>query len=140
MTQDELTNRLATVGDFEKVRTALENPNSQPLEYRIRAFGFCQYCKDVTEYYITFVYRYQHHCQKCNWNFCVDDESKSQSSHPYLTGDKIPGHAVERIAQLHSREQQKVFFGEKMERFIQKCKTDVRAEKLIIRRLAALRS
>lgn len=140
MTQNEPANVLGTVEDFEKVRIALENPNSQLRQYQIRAFGFCLCCKDVTEYYKTWgAYCYIRYCSKCNRAFYEDDKSRIQPVQTYLTGDKIPTQATERIAQLHSREQQKAFFGEKLENFIRESKARMRSEKRIIYRLAALR-
>jgi len=138
--------RLETVEDFEKVAKAFKDPNSKPFQYVIRPYGFCKLCNRATEYiavgsiegvYVTCLF-----CSKIfsDWNYVPESY---QLGHLYETDsagitDHVAREAV--INQLNSREQQKIFFNEKLEQFIKKAKKKQRDANKEVRQSAKLRA
>lgn len=132
--------QLETVEDFEKAYAYLNNhrPEISYILYSVRQFGFCPVCNAVTEYEL--LETFEKKCLKCSrvfWGYLRKPYDLLQY---LLLGDyPLPKESADKIRKLYSREQQKIFFQELLERFIQEQKSTQRKAGNNIRRAAKLR-
>ena len=135
--------KLETVEDFEKAKKYLDDSRTESHQYRIKEFGYCSYCREVTEY---------HHnaniegtsvvCCKCKWGYyrLVGESVTKPMYFTYLELSQMPYSAIISVIDRHSRDSQKEFFNQALEQFITKQKAIVRQANNLTRRLAKLRA
>ena len=133
--------RLETVEDFERVRKALGDPKSKPHQYRVKEFGYCTYCKEVTEcYHYAGKEGSSVGCLRCNRGYY--ELMGDTVSHTYFTRfeiDRMPQNAQKLVFERHSREYQRKFLKEQLEACIKILKKEQRVLSGKIRQLAKLR-
>ena len=149
--------QLETVEDFEKVRKALDDPNSKPEQYAIRSFGYCSFCEELTEYRGWGMFGNAWvDCLQCLKSFehpSFGSEHlyysfSSKHNYYYTTGkniplvkeDQIPKELRLEFNKLNSLEYQRKIFNEKREDLIKKLKQQTRTANSQVRRLAKLRT
>ena len=125
--------RLETVEDFEKVRDALNDPQSRLCDYLVREFGYCISCGSVTDY------TYDEGGLINRYIVCLSCQNMSRARFLFTGNVDIPFEAQEKIRELHSRERQREFFQEALEEFIKKHKARERQVRNETRQLAKLR-
>lgn len=142
--------RLETVEDFEKVKPALDDPNSKSYQYCVKRFGFCTACNKLTEYDddgpTSFGCRM---CLSCKRVFEFRfDEIKYAAGECYVSHDRqeyytllsCEHYLIKEFERLHSREHQMKLFDKERETYIKKLKRNVKESNNKIRRLAKLRT
>lgn len=129
--------KLTSVEDFVRIAVALSNPESKPNEYRVRTFGFCTFCKMVTEYRedilglggdVMFT------CLQCNKDF-GGWAGDTRPITAYRTEPDVPFSEINKIQTLHSKENQREFFRIALGKaFMKKMAELGDAERLVVQR------
>lgn len=133
--------RLETVEDFENVRKALSNPNSKPWQYCVKPWGFCRFCKSVTEFEAPFgkAEFFVIQCLGCQSHFEVEGTGGGVLTGVYLTGNEVPPEFQLKVQKLNSRFNQREYFRTVLENKINELKRKRRQAENEIRRFAKLR-
>lgn len=137
------------VEDFEKVKKALDDPNSKPHQYCVKNFGFCTACNRLTEFAGNYSSEYCYIvCWSCNRLFEFKyDGIKHTAGECYISHDEQEyctvlndSHdLIKEFEQLHSREHQRKLFAKEREAYIRKLKRNIKESNKKVRRLAKLR-
>ena len=110
-----MSRHLKTVKDFEKIAEALED--SQSRQYNVRSFGYCTRCNSAAEYEFSgSLEGIGEECLKCG--AAQSGPLGSLKSRLILSGDMVPVAFKAEIDVLHSRERQREFFLELLEKRI----------------------
>ena len=139
--------RLETVEDFEKVRKALQDPNSQPRDLCICPYSYCWHCEEVTEFDAPYgpANSITVKCLGCGNFFTVDDYNSAYNKNNIFWGlrfsnDTVSEVVITEMRKLNSREMQTKFFAVELERRIAKEKGELRRVQNRIQKFAKLRS
>lgn len=94
---------------LNSVAEALKNPESKPHLYINKRFGYCDRCKDITEFesglYVGTVV-----CKDC------------RASYTGSTGKNLPEETRAQLEKLHSKSAQQMFLNQALEQFITRIK------------------
>ena len=123
---------LKTPVDFFEALNALNNSQSQPIDYLLRTFGYCKSCNGITEYDIEtpdkkFYENLGDLRTDDNYYFivCLNCHQKDlgngdDSPYTYLTLQRekdIPLRFRRKVKKLNSRKYQKKIFNEELKKF-----------------------
>ena len=136
--------RLETVEDFERIRQALNNPNSQMKDYCICPYDYCIFCKDVKEFSTPYGYGDESFvfvkCLGTCYGFFHNEKPLDRTEFFHFCNKMPPNEFWSELHRLNSREIQARFFISELEKRISVEKKKMRELKGSIERLARLRS